>query len=58
MLPYYEIAIPDLHACEGIVASAERSRRLAACSFAVPIHGRLTDEEIDRVAGAVVDFFR
>jgi UDP-4-amino-4-deoxy-L-arabinose-oxoglutarate aminotransferase len=40
--PYYRIAVPDLTAFEGIVASADRSRALAAGSFAVPIHARLT----------------
>ena len=41
--PYYDPAIPDLTAFSGIVASADRSRDLARRSFAVPIHGRLSD---------------
>ena len=47
---YYEPAIPDLAAFRGRVASAERSRSLAARSFAVPIHARMTDTDVERVA--------
>ncbi len=55
--PYYERAVPDLTAFEGIVASAAMGRALAARSFAVPVHARLTDEEVDRVVAAVLDYF-
>ncbi len=54
---YHSIAIPDLSAFEGRVASADRSRWLADRSVTVPMHGRLTDEEVDRVIEAVRDFF-
>lgn len=53
---YYDPAIPDLTAFEGRVASADRSRDLALRCFAVPIHGRLSAPEIDRVAAAVSSF--
>jgi dTDP-4-amino-4,6-dideoxygalactose transaminase len=56
--PYHSIAIPDLTAFEGRVASADRARWLAARSFAVPMHGRLTDQEVDRVITALASFFR
>lgn len=56
--PYHSIAIPDLTAFEGRVASADCSRWLAARSFAVPMHGRLTDDEVARVADAVDTFYR
>ncbi len=56
--PYYEIAVPDLQGFEGNVASAEQSRSLAARSFAVPIHARLTDQEVEQVAAAMLAFFR
>jgi dTDP-4-amino-4,6-dideoxygalactose transaminase len=55
--PYYEVAIPDLSAFAGIVASADRSRALAARSFAIPIHPRLTDEDVDRVIEAFCTYF-
>jgi dTDP-4-amino-4,6-dideoxygalactose transaminase len=55
---YHSIAIPDLTTFEGRVDSADNARRLAACSLAVPMHGRLTDSEVDRVADAVLSFFR
>jgi dTDP-4-amino-4,6-dideoxygalactose transaminase len=54
--PYYDPAIPDLTAFSGRVASAERSRDLARRSFAVPIHGRLSDDDVERVIGAVRSF--
>ena len=41
---YYEVAIPDLTAFSGRVESADRSRALAARSFAIPIHARLEDD--------------
>ena len=53
---YYDPAIPDLTAFEGRVASADRSRDLAQRCFAVPIHGRLSALEVDRVATAVSSF--
>lgn len=56
--PYYQIAIPDLTAFEGIVASADAGRALARRSFAVPIHARLTDGEVDRIVDAVIAFYR
>jgi len=55
--PYYECAVPDLAAFDGIVASAEVGRDLATRSFAVPIHPRLTDDDVDRVAAAVREFY-
>jgi dTDP-4-amino-4,6-dideoxygalactose transaminase len=54
---YYDTAIPDLAAFEGRVASADRSRWLAARSFAIPIHARLSDDQVDRVAAAVRGFY-
>jgi dTDP-4-amino-4,6-dideoxygalactose transaminase len=54
--PYYDPAIPDLTAFSGRVASADRSRDLARRSFAVPIHGGLSDADVDRVVDAVRSF--
>jgi dTDP-4-amino-4,6-dideoxygalactose transaminase len=54
---YYEIAIPDLTAFSGRVASADRSRDLAARSFAIPIHARLTGDEVNRVTDGVREYF-
>ncbi len=56
--PYYEVAVPDLTSFSGRVASADRSRALADRSFAIPIHARLTDEEVDRVADRIRAYFR
>jgi dTDP-4-amino-4,6-dideoxygalactose transaminase len=56
--PYYDIAVPDLTTFSGRVASADRSRELAARSFAIPIHARLTDEEVDLVANALRVYYR
>jgi dTDP-4-amino-4,6-dideoxygalactose transaminase len=56
--PYYDIAVPDLTAFSGRVASADRSRALAARSFAIPIHARLGDADVDRVADCIVQFYR
>ncbi|MFL5679373.1 MAG: DegT/DnrJ/EryC1/StrS family aminotransferase [Chloroflexota bacterium] len=55
--PYYDRAVPDLTAFEGRVASADVSRDLAARSFAVPIHARLTDEEVERVVAALRGYY-
>jgi UDP-2-acetamido-2-deoxy-ribo-hexuluronate aminotransferase len=55
---YHSIAIPDLTAFEGRIASADRARWLAARSFAVPMHGRLTDDEVARVADGLTTFYR
>jgi dTDP-4-amino-4,6-dideoxygalactose transaminase len=52
--PYYEVAVPDLTAFDGRVASADRSRALAARSFALPIHPRLDDADVDHI----IDAFR
>lgn len=54
--PYYDPAIPDLTAFTGRVASADRSRDLARRSFAVPIHGRLSAFDLERVAAAMLSF--
>ena len=55
--PYYDVAIPDLTSFSGRVASADRSRDLASRSFAIPIHARLTDEEVERVSAAIRAYF-
>jgi perosamine synthetase len=55
--PYYECAVPDIAAFEGIVASAEVGRDLATRSFGVPIHPRLTDDDVVRVTVAVREHF-
>ena len=55
--PYYAVAVPDLTAFRGIVASAARSRDLAARSFALPIHARLTDDDVDRIIETICAFF-
>jgi dTDP-4-amino-4,6-dideoxyglucose len=55
---YYDVAVPDLSVFEGRVASADRSRTLAARSFAVPIQPRLRDDEVARIADEVVAFYR
>jgi dTDP-4-amino-4,6-dideoxygalactose transaminase len=54
--PYYDPAIPDLTAFSGRVASADRSRDLATRSFAVPIHGRMTPGDVERVIAAMRSF--
>jgi dTDP-4-amino-4,6-dideoxygalactose transaminase len=54
---YHSIAIPDLTTFEGRVASTDNARSLAARSLAVPMHGRLTDGEVDRVVEAVRSFY-
>lgn len=54
--PYYDPAIPDLTAFSGLVASADRCRDLARRSFAVPIHGRLADADVERVIAAMRSF--
>ncbi len=56
--PYYDIAIPDLGAFDGRVASVDRSRDLARRSFAIPIHARLDDDDAVRVGEAIRAFFR
>ncbi|MES2209906.1 MAG: aminotransferase class I/II-fold pyridoxal phosphate-dependent enzyme [Chloroflexota bacterium] len=56
--PYYTVAVPDLTVFDGVVASADRSRALALRSFAVPIHPRLTDDEVDRIIAAVRAFYQ
>lgn len=56
--PYHSIAIPDLSAFEGRVASADTARWLAARSLAVPMHGRLSDIDVERVVEAVATFYR
>lgn len=55
--PYYEIAVPDLSAFTGRIASAARSRALAARSFAIPIHARLGDRDVDRIVAGVRTYF-
>jgi dTDP-4-amino-4,6-dideoxygalactose transaminase len=56
--PYYDVAVPDLTVFSGRVASADRSRALAARSFAVPIHPRLEDDDVERIGDAVRTYFR
>ena len=53
--PYYDHAVADLTAFQGRIASTDVSRRLAASSFAVPIHARLTDREVELVAESLAD---
>ena len=55
--PYYEVAVPDLTAFTGIVASADRSRTLASRSFAIPILPHLGDDDIERVIDACRVFY-
>ena len=54
---YHSIAIPDLTAFEGRVDSVDRARWLADRSVAVPMHGRLTDQEVDRVIEGIISFY-
>ena len=54
---YHSIAIPDLTAFEGRVDSADMSRWLAARTLAIPMHGRLTDDEVSRVIDSVAGYF-
>jgi dTDP-4-amino-4,6-dideoxygalactose transaminase len=42
---------------EGRVASISRSRDLATRSFALPIHARLTDDDVERVIDGVCSWF-
>ncbi len=53
---YYDPAIPDLSSFEGRVASADRSRALARRCFALPIHGRLTEPEVDRIVAGMCSY--
>jgi len=53
---YYDPAIPDLTGFTGHVASADRARDLARRSLAVPIHGRLSAADVERVAAAMLSF--
>ena len=55
--PYYDRAIPDLTAFVGRVSSVERARDLAVRSFAIPIHPRLSDDDVDRVIEGIASFF-
>ena len=55
---YHSIAIPDLTTFEGRVDSTDTARWLADRSLTVPMHGRLTDEEVERVANAVFTFYK
>jgi dTDP-4-amino-4,6-dideoxygalactose transaminase len=55
--PYYDPAIPDLTAFRGRVSSGERGRDLARRSVAVPIHGRLDDDDVGRIVDAVRGFW-
>ena len=55
---YYDRAVPDLTAFSGRVSSAARSRDLANRSLAIPIHARLTADDLDRVIDAVHDYYR
>jgi dTDP-4-amino-4,6-dideoxygalactose transaminase len=55
--PYYDVAVPDLTAFVGRVSSADRSRQLAARSFALPIHARLSDGEVELIVEAVAEHF-
>lgn len=48
-----ERAVPDLSAFTGRIASAARSRALAARSFAIPIHAWLGDQEVDRIVAGI-----
>lgn len=54
---YYEVAVADSTSFEGRVASTSRSRDLATRSFAVPIHARLTDDDVERVVDGVRSWF-
>ncbi len=54
---YYDLAVADTTSFEGRVASTSRSRDLAARSFALPIHARLTDEDVERVIHGVCGWF-
>jgi dTDP-4-amino-4,6-dideoxygalactose transaminase len=54
---YYEVAVADSTSFEGRVASTDRSRDLARRSFAIPIHARLTDDDVERVVDGVRSWF-
>lgn len=51
---YYDPAIPDIVAFRGRIASADMSRSLASRSFAIPIHSRLSDEDVARISATLV----
>ncbi|HYI22906.1 MAG TPA: DegT/DnrJ/EryC1/StrS family aminotransferase [Candidatus Limnocylindrales bacterium] len=55
---YHSIAIPDLTAFEGRVSSTDRGRDLAKRTLAIPMHGRLTDDEVDHVVDTMHDYFQ
>jgi dTDP-4-amino-4,6-dideoxygalactose transaminase len=55
--PYYDRAVPDLTAFVGRVHSVEHARHLASRSFAIPIHPRLSDDDVDRVIDGIGSFF-
>lgn len=54
---YYDVAVADSTSFVGRVASTDRSRDLASRSFAIPIHARLTDDDVDRVVDGVRSWF-
>ena len=54
---YHSIAIPDLSSFEGRVSSVDRARDLAQRTVAIPMHGRMTDDEVDRVVDAMRGYF-
>lgn len=55
--PYYERAIPDLTVFEGRIHSTDRARDLASRSFAIPIHARLSDDDVDHIGDSMRSFF-
>jgi len=55
--PYYDRAVPDLTAFVGRVASVDQSRALASRSFAIPIHARLVDDDVDRIVDVFQSFY-
>lgn len=55
--PYYCVAVPDLREFRGRVASAEKSRDLASRSLAVPIHARMTPDDVEAVCVVVSEYF-
>lgn len=54
---YYDVAVADATSFEGRVASTSRSRDLAARSYALPIHARLTDDDVESVVDGVRSWF-
>ena len=54
---YFDPSIPDMGSFDGIVHSADNSRKLSATCLSLPLYPALTDEEVEYVISAVREFY-